>query len=91
MLLRENQLLLLTLGTLGFSDISTRKQHGNLLPSFTQLATMKHNLLTISHPDADLKDELFQIKEKYGISTSRFVYEATKKEIKRINRKAPLI
>ena len=76
-------------------DTSTKKQHGNLVPSFTQLATMRHNLLTISYPDnaetMDLKTELFHIKEKYGISKSKFVYRALKKEITRIKDEAPLI
>ena len=56
---------------------------------------MRHNLLTISYPDnaetMDLKTELFHIKEKYGISKSKFVYRALKKEITRIKQEAPLI
>jgi hypothetical protein len=56
---------------------------------------MRNNLLTISYPDngetMDIKTELTKIRRKYGISKSRFVYEATKKEIDRINMKAPLI
>tara|TARA_Y100001968_G_C19321570_1_gene699555 strand:+ start:750 stop:920 length:171 start_codon:yes stop_codon:yes gene_type:complete len=56
---------------------------------------MRHNLLTISYPDnentMDLKHELFHIKEKYGISKSKFVYRALKKEITRIKEESPLI
>ena len=56
---------------------------------------MRHKLLTISYPanaeTMDIKTELLDIKEKYAINQSKFVYRALKKEITRIKQEAPLI